>query len=157
MKIEDVARPGLLALGVVGVAATALLGFAAATGSALADGQGVLGRIGSLLQSLMRLPSALGDVLSYLRLFALAYAGAALAGAFNGLAAPLAELAGFGGLLAALLLVFGHGLNIVLSVMGGFVHGLRLNFIEFFNWAGIEEGRPFKAFKRQEAPPWTPP
>ena len=140
-----------LALGV------ALLGFAAATGSALANGQGVLGRIGSLLQSLMRLPSALGDVLSYLRLFALAYAGAALAGAFNGLAAPLAELAGFGGLLAALLLVFGHGLNIVLSVMGGFVHGLRLNFIEFFNWAGIEEGRPFKAFKRQEAPPWTPP
>ncbi len=29
MKIEDVARPGLLALGIVGVAATALLGFAA--------------------------------------------------------------------------------------------------------------------------------
>lgn len=156
------ALSGLSAQGVAAVdpplsLGVALLGFVAVAGGALAAGEGVLGRIGRLLQSLMRLPSALGDVLSYLRLFALAYAGASLAGAFNGLAAPLAELPGLGGLLAALVLLFGHGLNLVLSVVGGFVHGLRLNFIEFFGWAGIEEGRPFKVFKRQEASPWTPP
>jgi V/A-type H+-transporting ATPase subunit I len=131
------------------------LGAVLALGSALAGGQGWQ-RIGGLLEAVMRAPAALGDVLSYLRLFALAYAGAALASAFNALAGTVADWPGFGALLAALLLVFGHGLNLLLSIVGGFVHGLRLNFIEFFRWAAIDEGRPFRPFQKTDAPTWTP-
>ena len=43
-------------------------------------------------------------------------------------------------------LVVGHGLNFVLAVVGGVVHGLRLNCIEFFNWSLPDEGHPFQAF-----------
>jgi V/A-type H+-transporting ATPase subunit I len=110
----------------------------------------------------MRLPAALGDVLSYLRLFALSYAGLALAGAFNSLAAEMALLPGFGLMLAGALLLLGHGLNLVLGIAGGFVHGLRLNLIEFIAWAGVDEGHAFHPFSLS-APPanrpmsWTRP
>ncbi len=94
-----------------------------------------------------------GDVLSYMRLFALGLASASLAGTFNQLAGQLAGgLPGVGVLLAILLLLFGHGVNIALGLMGGVVHGLRLNFIEFFGWGLGEEGRPFRAFARRERP-----
>jgi V/A-type H+-transporting ATPase subunit I len=49
-------------------------------------------------------------------------------------------------LLAILILVVGHGINVLLGIMGGVVHGLRLNCIEFFNWSLTEEGYPFRAF-----------
>jgi V/A-type H+-transporting ATPase subunit I len=38
----------------------------------------------------------------------------------------------------------------MLALMSGLVHGLRLNFIEFYNWALAGEGYPFKPFKRTE-------
>ncbi len=94
-----------------------------------------------------------GDVLSYMRLFALGLASASLAGTFNDLAGKMAGgLPGVGVLLAGLLLLFGHGVNIALGLMSGVVHGLRLNFIEFFGWGLGEEGRPFRAFARRERP-----
>ena len=55
-------------------------------------------------------------------------------------------------LLAGLLLLIGHGLNLALAIMSGFVHGLRLNYIEFFRWSVPEEGHPFQAFARRERP-----
>lgn len=128
----------------------------AALGAAVVQGRGLAGRAAALLAGVMRLPSALGDTLSYLRLFALGFAGASLAAAFNDLARQtLHGVPGFGVLLAGLLLLLGHTLNLLLGIAGGFVHGLRLNFIEFLNWSGIEEGRPFKPFKLKDAPPWT--
>lgn len=93
-----------------------------------------------------------GDVLSYMRLFALGLASASLAGTFNGLAVDLAEgLPGVGVLLALLILLFGHAVNLALGVMSGAVHGLRLNYIEFFGWGLGPEGRPFKALARRES------
>jgi len=134
------------------------LGLLLALAAALVQAPGVGGKLGALFNTLMRLPGALGDTLSYLRLFALGYAGAALATAFNDLAVQVMNgVPGFGVLLAMLLLLIGHGMNLVLGVAGGFVHGLRLNFIEFLNWAGIDEGRPFQAFKLKDGPPWTAP
>lgn len=103
------------------------------------------------LSNLARVTQVFGDVLSYLRLFALGLASASMAMTFNGLARDVAtELPGVGLLLAILILLAGHALNLALAVMSGVVHGLRLNFIEFYNWALAGEGYPFKPFKRTE-------
>jgi len=108
------------------------------------------GRLGRGLVGLTRITGAFGDVLSYLRLFALGLASASLAIAFNGMAADAREAIPGVGLLAALLiLVIGHSLNLVLAVASGFIHGLRLNVIEFFNWGLPEEGPLFRPFKRK--------
>jgi V/A-type H+/Na+-transporting ATPase subunit I len=112
---------------------------------------GILMRLLMGLERLTKLSGAFGDTLSYLRLFALGLASASLAVCFNGIAEQLhEEVPGFGLLLALLVLLIGHGLNIVIGISSGFIHGLRLNFIEFFNWSGCGEGYPFKAFKRKE-------
>ena len=88
-----------------------------------------------------------GDVLSYMRLFALGLASASLAATFNQLAMQLGkDLPGIGMLFAVLVLLFGHAINIALGILSGVVHGLRLNYIEFFGWALSEEGNPFRAF-----------
>jgi len=103
------------------------------------------------LRALTDVTKAFGDVLSYLRLFALGLASAALALTFNDLANQAARAyPGPGLLLALLILLIGHGLNLVLSLMSGVVHGLRLNYIELYNWGLSEEGYPFKAFARRE-------
>ena len=108
------------------------------------------------LQGLYRMTSAFGDILSYLRLFALGLASTSLALAFNDLARQIsADLPGFGKLLAFVVVIIGHGLNLALAIMSGFVHGLRLNFIEFFNWGVQDEGHPFHAFSRKEKYLWN--
>ena len=104
--------------------------------------------------SLTGVMGAFGDVLSYMRLFALGLASASLAGTFNGLASSVHnELPGLGLLAAILILGIGHGLNLGLSLMSGVVHGLRLNFIEFYKWGLPEEGTPFRKFARKEVQP----
>jgi V/A-type H+-transporting ATPase subunit I len=98
------------------------------------------------LQALTGVSKAFGDVLSYLRLFALGLASAQLAATFNDLAHGMLEFRGVGILLALLILVAGHSINILLAIVGGVVHGLRLNCIEFFSWSLKDEGYPFRAF-----------
>jgi V/A-type H+/Na+-transporting ATPase subunit I len=111
----------------------------------------VLLRVLDGLKNLVRITQAFGDVLSYLRLFALGLASASLAITFNGLARDAAtEMPGIGLLFAILILLVGHALNLVLAIVSGVVHGLRLNFIEFYNWALSGEGYAFKPFKRTE-------
>ena len=103
------------------------------------------------LQALTGVTKVFGDVLSYLRLFALGLASASLALTFNDLARQVhQEVQGTGLLLAILILLVGHLLNLALAIMSGVVHGLRLNFIEFYNWALTGEGYPFRAFKKKE-------
>ncbi|MFY8150007.1 MAG: V-type ATP synthase subunit I [Prochlorococcaceae cyanobacterium] len=106
------------------------------------------------VMSLASLSQLFGDVMSYLRLFALGLASASLAITFNQLASevgrsevPLAVP------IALLILLLGHGTNILLGIISGFVHGLRLNFIEFFNWTLSEEGYPFQPFNRRQVAP----
>jgi V/A-type H+-transporting ATPase subunit I len=104
------------------------------------------------LQGLTNVTKIFGDVLSYLRLFALGLASASLALTFNDLAHQVADkIPGLGLLFALIILVAGHVLNLLLSVMSGVVHGLRLNFIEFYNWALLGEGYPFRPFRKKEA------
>lgn len=75
----------------------------------------------------------LGDVLSYLRLYALGLAGSMLGFAFNNLAGMTRGDGGIGGWIFFILIVIvGHSLNVAMAVLGAFVHPLRLNFLEFF-------------------------
>ena len=98
------------------------------------------------LMGLTNISKAFGDSLSYLRLFALGLASAQLAVTFNDLATKAMEVSGVGILLGALIFLVGHALNLALGVVGGVVHGLRLNCIEFFSWSLTDEGYPFRAF-----------
>ena len=102
------------------------------------------------VKALYNISKAFGDVLSYLRLFALGLASASLALTFNQLAIQARDSVEHGGVILFLLvLIAGHGLNLVLGVMSGVIHGLRLNLLEFYNWGVEGEGTPFKAFRKR--------
>ena len=91
----------------------------------------------------------LGDMLSYVRLFALGLSGGILATVFDSLATGLApDNAILGPIVMVLIFVAGHALNMFMNVLGAFVHPMRLTFVEFFKNAGYEGGgnayTPFK-------------
>ena len=87
------------------------------------------------------------DVVSYLRLFAVGTAGVAVATSFNDMAAKAAVGGGFGYLVAALIALFGHSLNLALCAMGVLVHGVRLNTLEFSAHLGLQwNGVPYRPF-----------
>ncbi len=90
------------------------------------------------------------DVISYIRLFAVGMSGAAIAEAFNGMLSPLfGSAVGIFG--AAIILLFVHGLNIALAVMGVAVHAVRLNTLEFSNGLNLEwSGFQFAPFAKQK-------
>ena len=86
----------------------------------------------------------LGDVLSYLRLYALGLAGAKLGEAFNAIGLQALGDGGAGWIAFILIVVIGHTLNVAMCVLGAFVHPLRLNFLEFFKNSGYEgSGRDY--------------
>ena len=93
----------------------------------------------------------LGDVLSYLRLYALGLAGAMLGMAFNNIGAMILG-DGKSALLwipFILIVVIGHTLNVAMCALGAFVHPLRLNFLEFFKNSGYEaNGRNFNPLSK---------
>jgi V/A-type H+-transporting ATPase subunit I len=109
----------------------------------------LLGRLVDGLKGATQLSKAFGDVLSYLRLFALGLASFKLAEVFNQLAAASFESGGVGVLLGVLVLLAGHTINFVMGIMGGVVHSLRLNLIEFFSWSIPEEGQRFDALVKK--------
>ncbi len=109
------------------------------------------GRLLAGLKELTGVTALFGDVLSYLRLFALGLASGSLAVQFNHMALTLPEaLPGIGLAVAVVVASLGHGVNLVLGVAGGVIHGLRLNVIEFFKWGLKQEGRLFRPLKRTE-------
>ena len=92
----------------------------------------------------------LGDVLSYIRLYALGLAGGMLGGAFNNLGTMIlgdqpgvVSWIGF-----VLILLLGHLLNLAMSALGAFVHPLRLTFVEYFKNSGYEgKGEAYSPLK----------
>ena len=82
----------------------------------------------------------LGDVLSYLRLYALGLAGAMLGYAFNSIGKMALGDGGsaLGWIGFILIVLVGHTLNLAMCALGAFVHPLRLNFLEFFKNSGYE-------------------
>ena len=118
--------------------------------------RGLFNRTVDGLIALTRVVGMLGDVLSYLRLFALALAGAALARAFNDLSASLElPVPGLGELASLFVLAIGHALNLGLSVASAVVHSARLNLIEYLHWSLEDEGHPYRPFLRKERLSWT--
>ncbi len=94
-----------------------------------------------------------GDLLSYLRLYALGLAGGMLGGVFNNLGIQLRDSLGdfWGGvpgwICFGLIFVFGHGLNMALSCLSGYVHSIRLTFVEYFKNSGYNgQGEAYKPF-----------
>ena len=79
----------------------------------------LVGRLVDGLKGLLELSKAFGDVLSYLRLFALGLAAVKLAEVFNHLAGASFEAKGVGVLLGVLILVVGHAINFAMGIMGG--------------------------------------
>ena len=94
----------------------------------------------------------LGDVLSYLRLYALGLAGGMLGMAFNDMGLMVLG-DGSNAVLwipFIMLVLIGHTLNIAMCALGAFVHPLRLNFLEFFKNSGYEaKGRVYNPLKKQ--------
>ena len=95
----------------------------------------------------------LGDVLSYIRLYALGLAGGMLGAAFNNLGLMVmggsVEGATWQWLPFVLILILGHVLNLAMSALGAFVHPLRLSFVEYFKNAGYEgKGTLYQPFKK---------
>ena len=91
----------------------------------------------------------LGDVLSYVRLFALGLSGVILAGVFNSLAVGMSpDNVIAGPIVMVLIFVIGHAINMFMNVLGAMVHPMRLTFVEFFKNSGYEGGgKEYKPFK----------
>ena len=101
------------------------------------------------VQALLGIIQVFGDVLSYLRLFALGVATVYIAQTFNILGGAVADSIPVLGLVfAGVILFLGHVLNIGLAIMGGVIHGLRLNFLEWYRWCFEGDGLEYKPFQR---------
>lgn len=96
------------------------------------------------LEELFRSIQVFGDSLSYLRLYALGLASMNLAATFN----SIGESVGF--VYGAIIIFIGHSTNILLATMGGVIHGLRLNFLEWYHYCFDGGGRRFKPLKLLE-------
>jgi V/A-type H+-transporting ATPase subunit I len=93
--------------------------------------------------------SYVGDVLSYLRLFALGLATGIIAMVVNLLADMLSGTPYVGWIFFVIIFVIGHIFNILINGLGAFVHTLRLQYVEFFPKFFEGGGRPFRPFQKE--------
>ena len=100
-----------------------------------AIGKGILESLKNIITMCLGVVNMFGDIMSYIRLWAVGLAGAAISATVNEMAGPF--LGGFIIFSGVLLLVFGHGLNYVMNALSVIVHGVRLNTLEFSNHLGL--------------------
>ena len=109
-------------------------------------GEGLKSGLGDAFTVFLNTISCFGNVMSYIRLFAVGMAGVAISQSFNGIAAgmkgPLV-------IVGAIVVLIGHALNLVMCFLSVVVHGVRLNVLEFSGQAGLEwTGIPYEPFKK---------
>ena len=111
-----------------------------------------LKRIGGGFLGILGLSQNFADVLSYLRLFALGLATVVMGGIFNdlgwGVHTAIPGILGY--ILMVLIIFMGHTVNLVLGIMAGFIHGLRLNFLEFYRYCYEGTGYDYNPLKLQQ-------
>lgn len=110
--------------------------------------QGIKSGLADAFTNFLNTISCFGNVMSYIRLFAVGMAGLAISQSFNSMAA------GFEGplvILGVVIVVIGHALNIVMCFLSVIVHGVRLNVLEFSGQVGLEwTGIAYDPFMRQQ-------
>jgi V/A-type H+-transporting ATPase subunit I len=113
------------------------------------DIKNIAGRIGTGVFALYgNLTGTFGDTLSYMRLFALGLATGIIASSVNTIAGMLwTSTPGKIGAIAVL--IFGHPFNITINALGGFIHSMRLQFVEFFTKFYEGGGTEFRPFKKE--------
>lgn len=113
---------------------------------------GLLGNIGGGVWATYGMATGLlGDLLSYIRLFALGLTGGVLGGVFNSLALDMTNTMPLVARLPVMvvILLLGHGITFALSMISAFVHPMRLTFVEFFKNADYAGGgRAYEPFKK---------
>ena len=110
----------------------------------------IMESVKGIISVLLGVVNVFSDIVSYIRLWAVGLAGAAISNTVNEMAGPLV---GHAVLFLALvvLLVFGHGLNMVLNLLSVIVHGVRLNTLEFSNHLGMSwSGFKYAPFSETE-------
>lgn len=108
-----------------------------------------IGRFVGGLYSLYGISSYVGDFVSYSRLMALGLAGGFIAGAINMMAGMVAGKGVFGIIAAIIIFIFGQIFNLGLSMLGAYVHTIRLTFVEFFGKFYEGGGKNFKSFRSE--------
>ncbi|NNM43215.1 MAG: V-type ATP synthase subunit I [Chlamydiae bacterium] len=94
------------------------------------------------IKEILNVVSIFGDILSYLRIYALSLASFIMASTFNNLGEVLGFFIGF------VVVLLGHSVNIFLGIMGGVIHGLRLNFLEWYHYSFQGGGKLFNPLRR---------
>lgn len=98
--------------------------------------KGILAGLGGAFNTFLDAISSFSNIISYIRLFAVGMASVAIASSFNDIAAPMMQ--GPAIVAAILVLLIGHGLNIIMGLLSVIVHGIRLNMLEFSGQLGLE-------------------
>ena len=140
--------PSLVAYGLTRHPAAGICALIGAAGIVLfaSPSKNPLARVFGGFYKLYGISGYLGDTLSYSRLLALGLSTSVIAMVVNTLAKTVLGVPWIGWLLAAVVFVIGHVFNMGISFLGGFVHSMRLQFVEFFNKFINPGGRPFKPF-----------
>jgi len=112
--------------------------FLAASVLMLFKGEGVKG--------VMELPSIFTNVLSYARLMAIGLSSVVLAVIINDSAKEMIHRGGIFVLIGVLVLIIGHIINIMLGLIGSFLHSLRLHYVEFFSKFFSGGGKKYRPF-----------
>ena len=102
-------------------------------------GQSIVDGLKNFISVVLGVTGVFSDIMSYIRLWAVGLAGASISTTVNAMAGPI--LGSFLVFAGVILLVFGHGLNMIINVLSVLVHGVRLNILEFsshvkLNWSG---------------------
>ena len=137
---------GTVAIALIGVGFVLSFVFSNYEGSII---KSILSSLANIVSVLLGVVNVFSDIVSYIRLWAVGIAGAAISATVNELVSPL--LGNFMFMIFAIvLLVFGHGLNMILNVLSVIVHGIRLNTLEFSSHLDMSwSGHKFKPFKEQ--------
>ncbi len=137
---------GTVAIVLIGVGFVLSFVFSNYEGSII---KSILSSLTNIVSVLLGVVNVFSDIVSYIRLWAVGLAGAAISATVNELAGPLIGNFMFM-ILAIVLLVFGHGLNMILNILSVIVHGIRLNTLEFSSHLDMSwSGHKFKPFKEQ--------